>query len=81
MSVGDCFCSPGCFAEFPEGAHCSPGPGNASKVPVVQVFMQNIYFDPWEQTLLVGELANMTDVRNTKVYIERAIGAMRVKGT
>ena len=43
--------------------------------PVVQVFMQNTYFNPWEQTLLVGELANMTGVKNTKVFIERAIGA------
>ena len=45
-------------------------------VPIVDIFMQNTAFDPWEQTLLVGELGNMTGVANRKVYIERAAGAV-----
>jgi hypothetical protein len=43
--------------------------------PTVQAFMQNAVFDPHEQTLLVGELANMTGVTDRKYYIETAIGA------
>jgi hypothetical protein len=47
-------------------------------VPVVNVFMQNTYFDPWEQTLLVGYLANMagSGVGNCNVYLGTAAAAM-----
>ena len=52
--------------------------GMGAPVPVVNVFMQNTYFDPYEQTLLVGYLAGMASsgVGNCKVYIEKAAGAM-----
>jgi hypothetical protein len=50
--------------------------GMGVPVPVVNVFMQNTVFDPYEQTLLVGYLANMTGVRNSRVYVEKAAGAM-----
>ena len=37
--------------------------------PIVQVFLQNPVFDPYEQTMLVGYLASMPDVANVKVYV------------
>ncbi len=43
--------------------------------PIVQAFLFNASFDPYEQTLLVGELANMTGVKDRKFFIERAIVA------
>ncbi len=42
---------------------------------VADVFLLNASFDPYEQTLLVGELASMTGVRNRNIFIERSIGA------
>jgi len=42
---------------------------------IIQAFMQNTSFDPYEQTLLVGELANMIGVMDRKVFIETAIMA------
>jgi hypothetical protein len=50
--------------------------GMGVPVPVVNVFMQNTYFDPYEQTLLVGYLASMAGVANSRVYVEKAAGAM-----
>jgi hypothetical protein len=50
--------------------------GMGVPVPVVNVFMQNTYFDPYEQTLLVGHLASMAGVANSGVYVEKAAGAM-----
>jgi hypothetical protein len=44
-------------------------------VPIVQVFMQNPVFDPYEQTMLVGHLASMKGVANVKVYVATAAGA------
>ena len=41
-------------------------------VPIVQVFMQNPVFDPYEQTMLVGHLASMKGVANAKVYVRTA---------
>jgi hypothetical protein len=41
-------------------------------VPIVQVFMQNPVFDPYEQTLLVGHLASMKGVANARVYVRTA---------
>ena len=41
-------------------------------VPIVQVFMQNPVFDPFEQTMLVGHLASMKGVANVKVYVATA---------
>jgi hypothetical protein len=43
--------------------------------PIVQAFMQNATFNPHEQTLLVGHLANMTGVADRKYFIENAVGA------
>lgn len=37
--------------------------------------MQNAVFNPHEQGLLLGELANMTGVADRKYFIETAIGA------
>jgi hypothetical protein len=50
--------------------------GMGVPVPVVNAFMQNTVFDPYEQTLLVGYLDSMTGVGNVKVYVEKAVGAM-----
>jgi len=44
-------------------------------VPIVQVFMQNPVFDPYEQTMLVGHLASMKGVANAKIYVATAAGA------
>ncbi len=41
-------------------------------VPIVQVFMQNPVFDPYEQTMLVGHLVSMKSVANAKVYVRTA---------
>jgi hypothetical protein len=41
----------------------------------IQAFMQNTYFDPYEQTLLVGSLAGMTGVRDRGLYIDKAAEA------
>ena len=41
-------------------------------VPIVQVFMQNPVFDPYEQTMLVGHLASMKGVANAKIYVRTA---------
>ena len=41
----------------------------------IQAFMQNTYFDPYEQTLLVGALAGMTGVRDRGIYIDKAAAA------
>ena len=41
-------------------------------VPVVQVFMLNPVFDPYEQTMLVGHLASMKGVANAKIYVSAA---------
>jgi hypothetical protein len=38
----------------------------------IQAFMQNTYFDPYEQTLLVDALASMTGVRDRGIYIDKA---------
>jgi hypothetical protein len=43
--------------------------------PLVQVFMRNTYYDLWEQTLLVGELAKMKGVKDRKIFIEAATAA------
>ena len=43
--------------------------------PLVQVFMRNTYYDLWEQTLLVGELASMRGVKDRKIFIEAATAA------
>jgi hypothetical protein len=43
--------------------------------PIVQVFIQNPVFDPYEQTLLVGHLVSMAGVENSKVYVTTAAGA------
>ena len=43
--------------------------------PLVQAFMSNTCYDPWEQTLLVGELASMRGVKDCKVFIETATAA------
>ena len=43
--------------------------------PTVQAFMHNATFNPHEQTLLVGHLANMTGVADRKLYIENAAGS------
>jgi hypothetical protein len=43
--------------------------------PLVKVFMRNSYYDLWEQTLLVGELANMKGVKGRKIFIEAATAA------
>jgi hypothetical protein len=43
--------------------------------PLVQVFMRNPYYDLWEQTLLVGELAKMKGVKDRKIFIEAATAA------
>jgi hypothetical protein len=43
--------------------------------PLVHVFMRNTYYDPWEQTLLVGELANMTGVKDRRIFIDAATAA------
>lgn len=43
--------------------------------PTIQAFMQNAVFNPHEQALLLGELANMTGVADRKYFIETAIGA------
>jgi hypothetical protein len=43
--------------------------------PIVQVFLQNPVFDPYEQTMLVGYLASMQGVANTGVYIGTAAAA------
>ena len=47
------------------------------KVPddVTQAFLANPFFDPWEQTLLVGELWNMANVKDRKIYMETAAAA------
>ena len=42
---------------------------------IVQVFMQNPVFDPYEQTMLVGYLASMSGVSNARVYVTTAAGA------
>jgi hypothetical protein len=41
----------------------------------IQAFMQNTYFDPYEQTLLVSALAGMTGVRDRGIYIDKAAAA------
>jgi hypothetical protein len=41
---------------------------------VAQAFLTNTVFDPWEQTLLVGELWNMANVKDRKIYMETAAG-------
>ena len=41
----------------------------------IQAFMQNTYFDPYEQTLLVGALAGMTGVRDRGIFIDKAAAA------
>jgi hypothetical protein len=43
--------------------------------PLVKVFMRNTYYDLWEQTLLVGELAKMKGVKDRKIFIEAATAA------
>ena len=43
--------------------------------PLVQLFMRNTYYDLWEQTLLVGELAKMKGVKDRKIFIESATAA------
>jgi len=43
--------------------------------PIVQVFLQNPVFDPYEQTMLVGYLASIPDISNAKVYVATAAGA------
>jgi hypothetical protein len=43
--------------------------------PLVQVFMRSPYYDLWEQTLLVGELANMKGVKDRKIFIQAATAA------
>ena len=43
--------------------------------PLVHVFMRNTYYDPWEQTLLVGALANMTGVKDRRIFIDAATAA------
>jgi hypothetical protein len=40
----------------------------------IQAFMQNTFFDPYEQTLLVGALASMTGVKDRGIYIDKAAG-------
>jgi hypothetical protein len=52
--------------------------GMGVPVPVVNIFMQNTYFDPYEQTLLVGYLASMagSGVGNCKAYVGTAAAAM-----
>jgi len=44
------------------------------KVPdgLAPAFLTNTFFDPWEQTLLVGELWNMADVEDRRIFIETA---------
>jgi hypothetical protein len=37
--------------------------------------MRNTYYDLWEQTLLVGELAKMKGVKDRKIFIESATAA------
>jgi len=41
----------------------------------IRAFMSNAYFDPFEQTLLVGALAGMTGVKDRGIYIDRAAAA------
>jgi len=50
---------------------------NRMKVPspIARIFIQKAIFNPHEQTLLVGALANMKDVSDRKYFIETAIGA------
>jgi hypothetical protein len=43
--------------------------------PLVHVFMRNPCYDLWEQTLLVGELANMKGVKDRKIFIKAATAA------
>jgi hypothetical protein len=47
------------------------------KVPdgLAQVFLTNTFFDPWEQTLLVGELWRMAKVEDRRIFIEAAAWA------
>jgi hypothetical protein len=41
----------------------------------IQAFMQNTFFDPYEQTLLVDALGKMTGVRDRGIYIDKAAAA------
>ena len=41
----------------------------------IQAFMQNTYFDPYEQTLLVDALARLTGVRDRGIYVDKAAAA------
>lgn len=43
--------------------------------PVVQDFLHNAAYDPYERTLLVGALANMKEVQARDIYVERAAAA------
>ncbi len=50
---------------------------NRMKVPspIARIFIQKAIFSPLEQTLIVGELANMKGVADRKYFFETAIGA------
>ena len=44
---------------------------------LAKVFLNNFSYDPSEQTLLVGELANMKGVRDKSVFIVAACSAQQ----
>jgi hypothetical protein len=60
--------TPAELASINQGSLAAMGVSDAS----IQAFMQNTSFDPYEQTLLVSALADMTGVKDRGIYIDRA---------
>ena len=60
--------TPAELASINQSALAGMGVSDAS----IQAFMQNTFFDPYEQTLLVGALASMTNVKDRGIYIDKA---------
>jgi hypothetical protein len=56
------------LASINQSALAGMGVSDAS----IQAFMQNSFFNPYEQTLLVGALASMSGVKDRGIYIDKA---------
>jgi hypothetical protein len=63
--------TPAELASMNQSSLASMGVSDAS----TQAFMQNTYFDPYEQTLLVNALAGMMGVKDRGIYIDKAAAA------
>ncbi len=60
--------TPAELASINQSALAGMGVSDAS----IQAFMQNTFFDPYEQTLLVGSLTSMSSVKDRGIYIDKA---------